>query len=177
MNFQFLFFSTKLNVKKKKSINSTSFSQLLKIWHFHTWHIRPEHNIGNTELAHVVTDWPVNIWPYCQYPHGLKVDWNRKGGWVNLPQWQHCYICLLWEPLSEALNTKCSDRSLLRLPASISFSFPSGSKFKGLSRYKKHCVLPQHMAGLFLCEFFSVWILLFIWHQLIFHFPKNYYVH
>lgn len=56
--FPFTFFFHKTWCKKHRAINknSTSYSQSLKIWPFHTWHIRPVYNTGNTELVHVVTD-------------------------------------------------------------------------------------------------------------------------
>lgn len=47
------------------------------------WAKRPA---KKTELAHALTDWPVNIWPYCQGSHAPRFDWNLKNGRINLPQ-------------------------------------------------------------------------------------------
>lgn len=75
----FLFHRAWCKKKKGRGINKNSTSSSQKIWHFHTWHIRLEYNTRNTQLARVVTDWPVNIWPYCHHSHGLEDGWNLKG--------------------------------------------------------------------------------------------------
>lgn len=114
--------------KKGRGMNKNSTSSSQKIWHFHTWHIRLEYNTRNTQLARVVTDWPVNIWPYCHHSHGLEDGWNLKG------------FCFTLRALERGAEHQVSGGALFGCKCtckSVSFSFPPGSKFKGLSCYRE----------------------------------------